>query len=102
MLTTAPSSVFTNACPNFPANTLCYDVNGDGTNDLAVQLTPAPQCVKAQAIPVTTLNLADCYEKQGKTASAAKKRGSAGLCPSDCSEVPLAANRSVPVPAPVP
>lgn len=32
------------------ANTLCVDVNGDGTADYTVRLIPVPTCVKARAI----------------------------------------------------
>ena len=59
LLTTSPGSIFPGACPGFPDNTLCYDVNADGTDDVAVQLAPTPTCVKAQPIPLTSLNLAD-------------------------------------------
>jgi Tfp pilus assembly protein PilX len=50
LLTSNPASIFPTPCPGWPANTLCYDVNGDGTNDVVVQITPAPTCVKAQVI----------------------------------------------------
>jgi Tfp pilus assembly protein PilX len=57
LLTSNPSSIFPTPCPGWPANTLCYDVNGDGTNDVVVQITPQPTCVKAQIISLTSLNL---------------------------------------------
>jgi|ERR1043165_4566289 hypothetical protein len=63
LLTTSPASIFPTPCAGFPANTLCYDVNGDGTNDVVVQITPAPSCVKAEPIPMTSLNLADANDQ---------------------------------------
>jgi Tfp pilus assembly protein PilX len=55
LLTASPGSIFPTPCSGWPANTLCYDVNGDGTNDVVAQITPAPTCVRAQAIPLTNL-----------------------------------------------
>ena len=49
----------TNAIPN-PCggmNTLCPDLNGDGTPDLTVVLTPAPQCVQAREVKVSELKI---------------------------------------------
>jgi len=37
LLTTSPASIFPAPCAGFPANTLCYDVNADGTNDVVVK-----------------------------------------------------------------
>jgi Tfp pilus assembly protein PilX len=56
LLTTNPSSIFPNPCKG--ENTLCFDVNGDGTDDLMVTLTPTPTCVKAEVIKTANLNLA--------------------------------------------
>jgi hypothetical protein len=55
LLTSSPGSIFPAPCSGWPDNTLCYDVNGDGTNDVVAQITPAPTCVKAQVIPLTNL-----------------------------------------------
>lgn len=44
-----PSNVFLAPCNG--NNTKCYDMNGDGTNDITVTLTPAPTCVQAQVVP---------------------------------------------------
>lgn len=47
----------TNAIPvpcNGVNNTVCVDVNGDGTNDISVLVTPT--CDSIQPIPVTQLN----------------------------------------------
>src|ERR1043166_2911381 len=63
LLTTSPASIFPTPCAGFPANTLCYDVNGDGTNDVVVQITPAPSCIKANPTPMTRLNLADANDQ---------------------------------------
>ena len=52
----APSTVFLNPCKG--NNTRCYDVNGDGTDDVTVTLTPQPACVQAQIISNAALNLA--------------------------------------------
>ena len=59
LLTSNPTSLFPTPCPGWTDNTLCYDVNADGTNDVVVQITPAPTCVKGQAIPLTSLSLTD-------------------------------------------
>jgi hypothetical protein len=59
LLTSSPASIFPTPCSGWPANTLCYDVNGDGANDVVVQITPTPACVKAQVIPLTSLSLTD-------------------------------------------
>lgn len=41
------------------ANTVCVDFNGDGASDKTVTLTPAPACIKSQAVLNSELNLAD-------------------------------------------
>ncbi len=64
LLTSSPAAIFPNPCPGFGNNTLCYDVNGDGRSDVAVQVTPPPKCIKAQPIPTTSLNLADTNDQQ--------------------------------------
>ena len=43
-----PGGIFLTPCTS--TNTRCVDVNGDGTNDVSVELTPTPACVKAQAV----------------------------------------------------
>ncbi len=65
LLTSSPDAIFPKPCPGFGNNnTLCYDVNGDGKNDVVVQVTPPPKCIKAQPIPATSLNLADPNDQQ--------------------------------------
>jgi Tfp pilus assembly protein PilX len=59
LLTTSPSSVFNTPCAGFGDNTQCYDVNGDGKDDVVVRIEPTPTCIKAQPIPVTSLNITD-------------------------------------------
>jgi Tfp pilus assembly protein PilX len=53
----APDAIFLNPCAG--ANTRCYDTNGDGTDDITVELTPTPVCIQAQTIPNAALQLAD-------------------------------------------
>jgi Tfp pilus assembly protein PilX len=47
-LLTNPTAIFLAPCTG--PNTLCVDVNGDGTNDINVALFPQPTCVKAVTI----------------------------------------------------
>lgn len=54
----APSAVFLVGCDN-SLNTRCYDINGDGANDVSVELTPEPFCVQSQIIQNNQLDLAD-------------------------------------------
>lgn len=56
-----PNQIFLDPCNN-TANTRCYDTNGDGVNDITVQLTPAPTCVQAQTIPNAMLNVANAND----------------------------------------
>jgi Tfp pilus assembly protein PilX len=55
LLTTNASAIFSSPCG--ANNTLCYDVNGDTTNDVTVTLTPTPSCIKAETIKNKNLNL---------------------------------------------
>ena len=64
LLTSSPTAIFPTPCSGFTGNTLCYDVNGDSTNDVVVEITPPPKCIKAQPIPLTSLNLADTNDQQ--------------------------------------
>jgi Tfp pilus assembly protein PilX len=64
LLTSSPEAIFPKPCPGFGNNTLCYDVNGDSKNDVVVQITPPPKCIKAQPIPTTSLNLANTNDQQ--------------------------------------
>ena len=64
LLTENPAAIFTTPCAGFSNNTLCYDVNGDGKNDIVAEITPTPTCIKAQPISETSLNLADVNDRQ--------------------------------------
>jgi Tfp pilus assembly protein PilX len=48
-LFTNPDDILGNACGGV-ANRRCVDVNGDGVNDITVDLTPTPTCVQARTI----------------------------------------------------
>lgn len=50
-----PSTALLNPCGGV-ANTRCYDLNADGTDDITVRLTPAPVCIQSQIIPNASLN----------------------------------------------
>jgi hypothetical protein len=52
-----PDAVFLTPCTT--ANTRCFDVNGDGKNDITVTLAPKPACVVSQTIKNNNLNLSD-------------------------------------------
>jgi Tfp pilus assembly protein PilX len=41
------------------ANTRCYDINGDGVNDVTVTLSPQPTCKASRVIQSSELNLAN-------------------------------------------
>ena len=47
-LVESPGTIFLTPCT--ANNTRCVDVNGDGTDDVNVVITPTPSCVKAQAV----------------------------------------------------
>jgi len=83
LLTTSPASVFTAPCGS--ANTLCFDSNADGTNDVTATLTPTPACVKAASIPQATLDAtrpADrtCFVEQAQTFGVAGAASGNSLC----------------------
>lgn len=83
LLTTDPGSVFPAPCQG--PNTLCYDVNGDGTNDVMVTLAPQPACVKAQPIKTASLNFAveedrRCTVQAGQTAGIIGSTRNDSLC----------------------
>ena len=72
----SPNAIFLAPCNN-QANTRCYDTNGDGTDDIVVQLTPAPTCVQAQTIPNAALNVTD-INQAGCTTGVAQTFGISG------------------------
>ncbi len=51
-----PANAVLNPCG--AANTLCTDINADGTTDYTTVLNPQPSCVAKQVIKVSDLNLA--------------------------------------------
>jgi len=83
LLTTSPTSVFSAPCG--AANTLCFDTNGDGTNDVTATLTPTPACVKAASVPQTALDAtrpADrpCFVEQAQSFGIAGAGTGNSLC----------------------
>ena len=54
--TSSPANAITNPCG--AANTVCTDLNGDGTSDLTTVLTPQPACVQARPQKISELVLA--------------------------------------------
>ena len=85
-----PTAVITAPCSG--ANTRCFDLNGDGTNDITVTLTPAPTCVQAQTIPNAALNLnqpddAGCATGAAQTFGISGTATGSSLCASSLWEV---------------
>ena len=83
LLTTNPESIFPNPCTG--DNTLCYDVNGDGSDDVLVTLTPTPTCVKAEVIKTANLDLSQeddrrCTIQVGQTLGIEQTGGTDSLC----------------------
>lgn len=70
-----PGNAVLNPCG--AANTLCTDVNGDGTPEYVTKLTPQPACVAVKPIKVSELNLT-VPEDLGCVASQAQQFGVAG------------------------
>lgn len=87
----APGTIFLNPCNNAP-NTRCYDINGDGTDDITVQLTPAPVCIQAQTIPnaaldVSNANEAGCATGVGQTFGIEGTATGSSLCANSVWEI---------------
>jgi Tfp pilus assembly protein PilX len=70
-----PANAVLNPCG--AANTLCTDINGDGTTDYTTVLNPQPACVAKQVIQVSSLNLASS-DDVGCTAGQAQTFGVSG------------------------
>jgi len=64
------------------ANTLCTDLNGDGTPDYTTRLNPAPSCVSVKAIKASELNLSSA-EDLGCSAGQAQQFGVTGTTSGD-------------------
>lgn len=60
-----PEAVYTEPCG--AENTLCIDINGDGTRDVNVSLKPKPTCLVAQTIKSSALNFAKEEDAQCST-----------------------------------
>lgn len=58
-LNTPSSAIIGNCGGATVANSDCFDVNGDGSDDVKVAISPAPTCVMAQTILNSTLNLSN-------------------------------------------
>jgi len=68
--------------PCGPANTLCSDINSDGTNDYTTVLSPAPACVTVKPIKNAQLNLSN-LEDLGCSAGQQQQFGVAGAVSGD-------------------
>jgi hypothetical protein len=67
-----PANAVLNPCG--AANTLCTDLNGDGTPEYITRLIPAPSCVSVKAIKTSELNLSSA-EDLGCSAGQAQQFG---------------------------
>jgi Tfp pilus assembly protein PilX len=75
-----PANAIINPCG--APNTVCTDINGDGTTDYTTTLTPAPNCVKVQPIKNSELNLSNA-EDLGCVAGQQQQFGVAGSSSGD-------------------
>jgi len=78
-LITNPSAIFLAPCTLGTNNCIDVDVNGDGVNDVVVNLTPQPTCVKAQVVPNAQLNFADPQDLAGSVAPPQRTFGLSGV-----------------------
>ena len=53
------AAIPTSNCPGGGSNTLCTDVNGDGTPDIKVTLSPQPTCISGAPINASTLDFSN-------------------------------------------
>ena len=77
---TNPSNAILSPCGS--ANTLCADLNNDGTTDYTTTLTPIPRCVTVKPIKNSQLNLSNT-EDLGCSAGQAQQFGVAGAVTGD-------------------
>jgi hypothetical protein len=75
-----PADAVPNPCG--AANTLCTDLNGDGTPEYITRLDPAPSCISAKPIKVSELNLSSA-EDLGCLAGRARQLGVTGAASDD-------------------
>ena len=92
-----PANAVLNACG--APNTLCTDVNGDGTPDYTTRLTPTPACVAVRTIKVNELNLANaddlgCTQQQAQTFGVVGAGNSDSLCANTVWEITAATTSS--------
>lgn len=82
-----PANAVLNPCG--AANTMCTDLNGDGTPDYITRLDPAPSCISTKPIKVSELNPSSA-EDLACLAGPAQQRGVASgnsLCASTAWEI---------------
>jgi Tfp pilus assembly protein PilX len=82
------------------ANTRCYGVNGNATNDITVTLTPNPVCISSQTIANASLNLnnpndAGCSTGVSQSFGIVGSASGASLCANSLWEVSAVAVDSV-------
>ncbi len=75
-----PANAVLNPCG--AANTICTDINGDGTPDYTTRLTPQPACVSVRPIKVVELTLTNT-EDLGCAAGQTQQFGVAGSVSGD-------------------
>ena len=91
----APDAIFLNPCEG--PNTRCYDVNGDGENDIQVALSGPPGednpiCIQAQTIPNAQLDVsqssqAGCATGVGQTFGVEGTATGSSLCANSVWEI---------------
>ena len=94
-----PTKIFTTPCGGVD-NRRCVDINGDGVNDVTVNVTPAPTCIQAQVIPVNGLDVADtqdrpCMQGVSQTFGVAGAPSADSLCANTLFEVNAVASDAV-------
>lgn len=96
---TNPAAAIVNGdgtCAGGAANNLCVDVNGDGTKDITVALSPQPKCTEGWNINNSSLDLSQsddlaCSTGQGQTFGVEGSSNTASLCAQSGWEVTAAA-----------
>ncbi|HTH80570.1 MAG TPA: hypothetical protein VL593_16480 [Ramlibacter sp.] len=84
-------------CAGGAANNLCVDVNGDGTKDITVALTPQPKCTEGWNINNSSLDLSQsedlaCSTGQSQTFGVEGSSNTYSLCAQSGWEVTAAAS----------
>jgi Tfp pilus assembly protein PilX len=83
--TTPSAAIPSSNCSGNAANKWCVDVNGDGTADITVALTPDPKCVKGWTISNGSLDLSKsedlaCSTGQSQTFGVEGSTSTNSLC----------------------